>query len=359
MRRNVLRSSPLVGALVALPLAFGCPAKKETAPAETAAKPVEKAAPKPAPVPSGGADPLCMAAWSPTGEAKALAAGARTLQQTGTQVVETSKDDDAKAVLGVLANIKEDTEDNLKNIQAALAFFKEKGADAVVVVGDLGESESQIANVLKPIAATGLPVFTIVGNREKRTDYASALKATAAAHPNVVDMNQARLVKLDDVALVSIPGYYDKAYIHAEDGCQYFPADLEGTQAVIKAAGTTPVVLVSHGPPKQDGSEALDRTLEQANVGDANLSKLIEESGVKFGIFANIQEAGGRGTDRSGKTLVKPGTPAESLFLNPGAIDAVSWEMNDGSRSVGMAAVMTLDGGQASFEVFRVPAAAE
>lgn len=356
MHRSRLRPLPLASALVALPLAFGCPAKKEKAPeapkAATAPKEVAK-------TPAGSADPLCMAAWNPAGEPKTFQAGERAFQQTGTQVVETSHDEDAKAVLGVLANIKEDTEDNLANIAAALAFFKDKGADAIVVVGDLGESQSQIENVLKPVAATGLPVFTIIGNREKKSDYSNALKAISAASPNVVDMNQARLVKLDDVALVSIPGYYDKAYIHAEDGCQYFPADLSGTKAVIKAAGTSPVVLVSHGPPRQEGSEALDRTLEQANVGDANLSRLIEESGVKLGIFSNIQEAGGKGTDRTGQSLVKPGTPSDVLFLNPGAIDAVSWEMNDGSRSTGMAAVMTVNGGKASFDVFRVPAPAE
>ncbi len=346
---------PLAGALVVLPLAFGCPAKKE-APKEKAKAATSKPAKAPAAkakAPSGQrADPVCMADWAPTGAEVTRKAGDRTFSQTGTKLVETSRDDDTKAVIGVLANIKEDTPENLKNIAAALAFFKTKNVDSIVVVGDLGETQSQIETAMKPVAATGLAVFTVIGNREKRSDYAAALKSLASAYPNVVDLNQARLVKLDDVALVSVPGYYDKAYIHAEDGCQYFAGDLEASMPAVKAAEGTPVVLISHGPPRQEGSVAIDRTLEEANVGDANLSKFIEEAGIKFGVFSNIQEAGGRATDPTGKTLIKPAAPSDSLFLNPGAIDSVSWQMNDGSRSVGMASVLTIENGKASYEVF-------
>lgn len=343
---------PLAGALVVLPLALGCPAKKDAPKAKAATSKPAKA-PAKAKAPSGQrADPLCMADWAPGGEATARTAGDRTFSLTGTQLVETSKDADNKAVLGVLANIKEDTPENLKNIAAALAYFKMKNVDSIVVVGDLGETQAQIEAAMKPIVATGLAVFTVVGNREKRSDYAAALKTLSAANPNIVDLNQARLVQLDDVALVSVPGYYDKAYIHAEDGCQYFAGDLEATKPAVKAAAGTPVVLISHGPPRQEGSVAIDRTLEEANVGDANLTKFIEETGIKFGVFSNIQEAGGRATDPSGRSLIKPSTPSDSLFLNPGAIDAVSWQMNDGSRSLGMASVLTIENGKASYEVF-------
>ena len=36
-------------------------------------------------------------------------------------------------------------------------------------------------------------------------------------HPNVVDMTQVRLVNLDQTSVVSLPGYYDKRYIQAEE----------------------------------------------------------------------------------------------------------------------------------------------
>lgn len=349
--------SALTSALIAVPLIAGCPAKKEEpkpAKAEKAAKKPEKKAEAPKEAAGPTADPVCMAAWKVDGEPKKFEIGERAFARTGTKLEETSSDEDEQAVLGVLANIKEDTPENMKNIAAALDFFAKKKVDAIVVVGDLGETQAQIENGMKPIAESGLPVFTVIGNREKKSDYKAALEALSAKHPNVIDLNQVRLAAMDDVALVSVPGYYDKAYIHAEEGCQYFPRDLENTKPIIAAAGDRPVVLVSHGPPKQEGSEALDRTLEQANVGDVNLTKLIEEAKLELGFFSNIQEAGGRATDLSGKTLIKESTPSDTLFVNPGAIDSVSWKMNDGSRSAGMATVVTVDGDQASFEVFRI-----
>jgi hypothetical protein len=46
--------------------------------------------------------------------------------------------------------------------------------------------------------------------------------------------------------------------------------------------------------------------------------------------------------------------PAKNLFLNPGPADSMRWEMNDGDKSYGMAAVLTIEGGRASWKSFRV-----
>lgn len=300
-------------------------------------------------------DPECISAWNPAGEVQKIAVGGRTFERTGTKLVETSKTEADQVVLGVLANTKEDTEENLANIDQILKFFAAEGAEAIVLAGDVGETKDQMVKVLQPIAARGLPTFVVIGNREKKSDFNAALAEVSAQHPGVVNMSVVRLAVLDDVALVSVPGYYDRAYIHEEDGCQYTAADLEASRPIVAAAAGKPVVLVSHGPPKQEGAEALDRTLEQGNVGDPALAKFIRDTQVKFGIFANIQEAGGRATDLSGARLVSPGKLSPELFLNPGAADSVSWKMNDGTRSAGMAAVMIVKGGQASFKPFRVP----
>ena len=129
---------------------------------------------------------------------------------------------------------------------------------------------------------------------------------------------------------------------------------MKETKKIIAAAGDKSVVVLSHGPPKQEGVEALDRTLEQANVGDPALAKLLADAGVKFGVFSNIQEAGGRATNLAGSEILSADEPHDALFLNPGAADSVSWKMNDGSRSVGMAAVLTLDDGKGMFTIHRI-----
>ena len=352
MRKMLLVSTTLV---VAGSLAVACKKPEKAKTVEKKKAPIEKkkAPPPPAAAKADNAD--CFAPWKADGAETAIAAGSRQFVQTGTKLTEKSTDEDKKAVIGVLANIKEDTPQNLKNIEQFLAFFEEKKADAIVVAGDVGETKQQIENALMPIAAKGLPTFVIIGNRERKSDFNDALAAVAAKHPNVVNLNKVRLAAMDDVAIVSVPGYYDKAYIHATEGCHYTAADVDATKPIIASVKDKPVVVVSHGPPKQAGSEALDRTLEQANVGDPALAKLLSGAGVKFGIFSNIQEAGGRATDLSGEKLLSANEPQDALFLNPGATDSVSWKMNDGTRSVGMAAIMTVEGSKAWFDVKRIP----
>lgn len=341
---------------------FACPKaeEKKTEPAKTPEKaPVTKTE---QPAAAGSSDASCIGAWSAAGDISKVSIAGKAFDLQGAKATETTNDPDDQTVLGVIANIKEDTPENLKNITAILEFFKAEKVDAIVVDGDLGETEAQIKTVLTPIAAMDLPVFVIIGNLEKKADFNNAVKAVNATRSNVINLNFTRMVVLDDAVLVSMPGYYDKSYLHAgEEGCNYKASDVEATKAIIQAAGTTkPVVLISHGPPRQDGVDGIDRMSPgETNVGDAELAKLIRDSGVKFGVFANIQEAGGRGTNVAGNSLVGEGKLADELLLNPGPADAVAWKMNDRTESVGMAATMTVKGKQASFKLLRLQAAAQ
>ncbi len=348
--RHTTVNLAVLGAL--LLLGPGCKdAEKQAPPKKT-----PEAAP-PAEAPATTSDPECIAAWNPTGPARSFEVAGKKYTVTGTKLAEESTDPDNKALIGVLANTKEDTPENLANLDHFLAVFKKAGVEAIVVVGDLGETKDQITHVVAPMAEAGVPVFIVMGNREAKTDFNDAL-AVFADKP-VVNMNQVRLAVLDDVAFVSVPGYYDKVFIHAEDGCNYTPDDLDQTKRIVGAAGDKPVVLLSHGGPRQDGPDALDRTLEQANVGDPALTKFLRETNVKFGVFPNIHEAGGRGTDLTGTKLLEQRVLQDELYLNPGPVDAVSWKMNDGTRSVGMAAILTIEGKKASFEVSRIEEQAE
>ena len=338
-----------------MPISVGCQKAEKPAPKAQAAKKEAPAKKAPTPAAATSSDPECIGAFSAKGDAKTMTVGGQTFELKGAHLKQTSNDADSKTTLGVMANIKEDTPENLANIKAILGFFETESVEAIVIAGDLGESEGQIMNVLKPIAETGLPVFITIGNREKSADFNKAAKAVAKDHPGVVNLNFVRLVSLDDVSLVSVPGYYNKSYIHAQGGCHYQSSDLAIAKEAAMAGGKKPVVLVSHGGPKQDGPDAIDRTLEQANVGNPALAKMMANAGIKFGIFANIHEAGGKATDPSGKKLISQNQAVDAMFLNPGATDAVSWPMNDETRSVGMAAVMTIDGGKASYKIHRIP----
>lgn len=349
------RTSRWLSSLAGIALLAGCPKPaEETKPAtpppqDTAA--VQQKEPADA---NKLADASCVARWSEDGEAKTVEVGGKSWQTKGTKLTQLAKDDDDQVVLGVLADVKEDTPENLANLDAILKFFKEQNAEAIVVVGDLGDDQKQIENVLAKLAESQLPIMPVIGNREGRAAFNDAVAAAASRYPGVFNLNKYRWVALDDASLVSVPGYHNKVYIHAEDGCLYGAADLEATKPIVGQAKAKPVVLVSHGPPKQDGAEALDRTLEQVNVGDPALTEFIKSTGVKFGVFANIHEAGGRATNLAGSALVAEGKSSDELFLNTGPADSVRWTMNDGTESAGMASTLTIKGDKASYKMFRV-----
>ena len=311
---------------------------------------IKKTAPKPEP------GPICVSPWTTKGSPVKFEAGGFDMNQQGAQVTATSAKPDGKLVFGVIADIKENTSENQANIKLILEHFAKNNVELIVVPGDLGDTQAQIEQVLTQLAESKLPILTVIGNREGRTAYAEAIKASKTRYRGLIDLNQQRLVTVDNVAFISIPGYHNKIYIHARDGCHYTPEDVEASEAIAKAAEGKTRFLVSHGPPRQKGPHALDRTLEQANVGDPELQNFLMETGISFGIFANIHEAGGHATDRTGEKRMAENEWVESMYVNPGPADAVRWAMNDGSESVGMAAVISVDGVRAKYSIYRLQA---
>jgi Icc-related predicted phosphoesterase len=314
-----------------LALAAACQKAEEPAPPPPPAP--EAAAPAAAPAAPAKSDPACV---GPMGEGS-------------TVEVKAGKPD--ALTIGVLSDVKEDIPENLENVKTFLAAFKKAKADVIVVAGDTGLNQQQLQSSLDLIAGAGVPTFVIIGNREGKKDYAAAVAEVKKKHANLYDLDLVRRVDLPAVDLVSMPGYFNAGYLHSDDGCQYFQADVDALAEIVKGANS-PVVLVSHGGPKQAGADAIDRTAEGDNVGDPMLTKAITDAKIPFGIFGNIHEAGGRATDLEGKML-EPKKPHPSMFLNPGPADSVQFGMNDGTTSVGMAAIVKVAKGQASYEIVR------
>ncbi len=327
--------------------AFAC--KSQTA------EPTEVPATEAAPVAPVGSHPACVGPVV-EGAAETLKVGAAEWEFAGSTVRMKSGVNDGALTIGAVADIKEDTDENKSNLETLVAWFEKEAVDLIVVAGDTGETQPQIENVLTILAGANVPVFNIIGNREGKTDYG---KAMASLRPkNVFDLNVVRRIDTPVADIVSMPGYFNPSYIHSDDGCQYFAEDVAALSALVGTCDS-PVVLVSHGGPRQEGPEALDRTAEGANVGDPALTRLLEERKVPFGIFGNIHEAGGRATDRAGENVLAEKDFHTELYLNPGPADGVRWMMNDGSLSVGMGAVMKIKDGLAAYKTKRLGEVAE
>ena len=328
-----------------------CPADKPSTAKPVAVKPVaiEPVAAKTV------TNPLCIGAATTTPEETLEVAGKKFLRKGSTLTLETADADD-EFVIGQVSDVKDHTPENAANLKAAFDWMKAEKVDAIAVTGDLGESAESIQRVLEDAAAVGVPVFAIVGNRECAAHFDDGVKAAQAKSKNIINLNQIRVVNFDDVSFVSLPGYYNKSYIHCAEGCEYGVDDVTALSELAKSATAPNKVLISHGPPLQTGALAIDRIHEGANVGDPALAAVMKDGLFPFGLFGNIQEAGGHATNIAGDKRVEPDTYADSLFLNPGPIDSVRWVMLDGTESVGMAGIVHFKGKQAQYKIKRLKA---
>jgi Icc-related predicted phosphoesterase/predicted component of type VI protein secretion system len=348
-----------VAMLVVTLVTTACTEKKADPP-----KPVEP--PKPAVVvppatpPEPLADKECAAPVDP-GPAVELKFGARVGKQTGARLAFSDADADGSLTFGVLGPVNEDSGLNMLALKKFVKFFQDEKADAIIVTGDVGEVASGIARVLEELGSTQLPVFVVIGNRECRAEYTDGVTAAKAKFPNVVNLNEVRVVEFPELTLVSLPGYHDPNYINCRTGCQYLKSTVADVVRVAKEA-KTPVALIAHGPPRGTSNQSLDFAGAGGNVGDEAITKAIVDGNISFGFFSNIKEAGGRATKNpEGSELLKEGEASKSLYLNPGPADTMGWDMNDSTKSVGMAAVFTFKDGAGSFKMLRLkpPTAAE
>lgn len=338
-------------------LAFtGCPEKKTEAPKPPPEPPkvaVPAVLPAVAPPPTERAEKECAAPIDP-GPTTDIKIGERAAKLSGAHLAFTDKDADGELTLGVVGPVNEDSGENMLALKRYVKFFQDEKVDAIVVTGDVGDIAAGITRVLKELASAKVPVLVLAGNQECRAEFTDGVTTAQKDATNVVNMNAVRVVQFPELTLVSLPGYHDANYVKCSTGCRYFQTTVDEVVREAKES-KVPVALVAHGPPHGSGNQALDFAGAAGNVGDEAIAKAIAEAKISFAFASNIKEAGGRATsDAAGTTLVKEATASKSLFINPGPADTFGWEMNDGTKSVGMAAVFKLKGADAQWKSFRM-----
>ena len=349
--------------VLTLALAIGPACEKEKPAAPAAPKPVaEKApAPKKASVPTAPAsgpkksDDACVGpvADAPTAT---ITFGESSMERKGSTITLQGTDPDDQFTIGQLSDVKDHTPKNIANIKVFLEWFKVQGVDAIMLNGDLGETQKGVEHILNTVAeGSSVPVLAFLGNRECKADFNKAVAAVQKKHPQVVNMNAVRVFNADDASIVSLPGYYNPTYLHCAEGCQYFPEDVADLEKHAAKTTAPARVLAAHGPPRMKTPMGLDRIHDGVNVGDQDLANFLAAKKLfPFGLFGNIQEAGGHATNLDGTKKIKEGVYADSLYLNPGPSDPVPWTMLDGTSSIGMAGLLQIKGKQASYKVRRL-----
>jgi len=267
----------------------------------------------------------------------------------GTKLVQLTRDKDRVTRVGVISAPKDGTTMTQTNIEAFIKAFTARKIDWLVANGDLAYDEKDLTRTIDLLATVKVPVFAVIGNGESVAPFNDGLARAMQEHDNVFNMNLVRVVVGDDLSLISLPGYYDRAYVHPPDGCVYKEEDVQLLKELARGV-RGPLALVSHGPPRGEGQEAIDVIYERRNVGDPRMAAALKELKISFGLFGHILEAGGRATDDVGNPL-KPGHLSKSLLANAGSASAIPWRMLDGKTSRGLAMIITVQGDQASYEV--------
>ena len=278
--------------------------------------------------------------------------------QSGAILNQVKTDSDDEIIIGHLTDIKEGAPANISNISLFLDWFAEKKVELIAITGDLSESQDGIETILNAIGAkTKVPVLVIIGNRECENHFNAALASVNKTYPNIINMDKIRVFNTDDVSIVSMPGYYNPSYLHCTKGCRYFDSDVDNLKTIAERAVHPTKLLISHGPPRMEGTNGIDRIHDEANVGDPALAKFMKEnpSLFPFGLFGNVQEAGGRATNLMGEPVAE-NKMVNQLYLNSGPADAMRFSMLDGKESLGMAGVLKIKSKHAKYEIKRIQA---
>jgi hypothetical protein len=343
--------------MVSFVAVLGCnKTEKSGAEAPKAAAEVQKAPAAPKAL-KQESDPKCVGPFT-TEPAKEMDIAGVKYTQNGAVLNQVKSDEDKAMVIGHLTDIKEGSPANIANINLLMDWFAENKVELIAVTGDLSESQEGIEAILNAIGAkTKVPVLAIIGNRECENHFNAALASVNKTYPNILNMDMIRVLNTDDVSIVSMPGYYNPSYLHCTKGCRYFESDVENLKTIAERALHPTKLLISHGPPRMEGATGIDRIHDEANVGDPALATFMKANAdlFPFGLFGNVQEAGGRATDLKGTPIAEQ-TMANQLYLNSGPADAMRFSMLGGKESLGMGGILKIKGKQAQYEIKRIQA---
>ena len=252
-----------------------------------------------------------------------------------------------RLVLGVLADIHQADEDNLKQLGRIRALLEQAGAHAIVVLGGMDATYEGTRAALASLKGK-LPLLALPGDRASRSGFSGAVENLGQG---VVDLTLARAVVHPAATLISVPGYH---LVHnlraAEQGCSYDAEDLREVAALARQQGA-PRVLLAHGPPRGKGPGAIDRAFGGINAGDPRLTRLLEQGDFAFGLFAHLHESGGRAARADTGEAIPLGTWASSMLVNVGSADATPHEDLAGFWSRGIALLVTFHQGRATYRV--------
>ena len=264
-----------------------------------------------------------------------------------------------KLKIGILAGIEDPSSRTLANLRYAAKIFKKRKIDLVLINGDMGGSRDDIFEIMKALVRLfPFPILFHSGNTEPTSVLNRTFSLLQKDHPHLINMNWVRHLDLGKIHLLSLPGHHERATLYA-GGCHYKKADIDYISLIaqqIAAEGHT-AILSAHNVPKSKGRKGIDYAFTLGNAGDPQLTNLIAESAIPFGIFSHISEAGGRASKdlRTGKLLKgRKKKNVKQLYMNVGNATSTPILLHSKVSSRGMAAIFSLEKRNGSVEFIKL-----
>ena len=271
----------------------------------------------------------------------------------GSRLVQVDRDRDSVLRIGVISATKDDRDATLAAIGELVKWMRDQKMDLLIANGDLAANEFEMETVFRTLADSGVLVLALTGNTESCGSFNKLALALFEKRRSFVNGNWVRRLELDDATLITLPGYYDRRFVHTGGAAGYKKHDLEALEEMAEGA-PQPLIFVSHGPPKMKGKAGIDIATDAGHVGDPAMAELLEDLEIKFGIFGHILEAGGRGSDLIGRRARPPNKWHDSLFVNAGTANPDPWELLDGTVAYGMAMFVEIKKNKARYRVQRL-----
>ncbi len=261
---------------------------------------------------------------------------------------------DTNLRIGHLSDIHHLGSATQKNLRGFLAAFQEKKVDVIVVTGDLASTKDVFESTLKLIAEFNIPSVILPGHLMCISDYHDVMEKVTGRKPaTIIDGARLSEVRLGQTSLFPLPGHYDADYLHCAKGCLQNSTDLERLSTALGTSNAQTKVVIAAMPHQQSGQHAVDQTFDGVHIGNPKLTSILKQHQIRFGLYGGVEDAGAQASDFDGRLTIPENTYARHFFLNAGSADATPWQQNNGTKSVGSAAIVTIRGEEAVFEVLR------
>lgn len=287
---------------------------------------------------------------------------------------------------GIISDIHSDP----RPLERAVDLLKQKGAQKLILNGDIGNSQDFVAYVVDTASKSGLETFAQPGSHEKLEDFEPVIDYMQSKHKNLINATKQRKLEAQDHELIFLPGtdwFCGGEYIISDSEqtglykTQRGPVkifNMNDLERLTTEPGKT--IMISHIPRRFDNpntcvdmayfAENMDGsvipgflveqqiksqtgktdpreialiakqnglTLKRENRGNDALKSLYKKLGISKAVSGHFHESGHRANDSDEKS-VKQRVFTNDLFWNTGHFDA------------GQTGILSVKDGQISYE---------